>query len=179
MIAIKETKNDLEIKIRHGILTDAESLIDIQNKVIVEEDYLLLTSGELNKTIEEQREWIRKVQENPKETIIVATYKDTVVGWLVFQEQNRKRMAHVGTFVIMINKEHRGLGIGRMLIEALIDWAKENAFIEKISLGVFSTNESAIALYKSMGFLEEGRKIKQFKIRDNTYVDDVLMYMLV
>jgi len=44
---------------------------------------------------------------------------------------------------------------------------------------VFSTNKRAIALYKKMGFIEEGRKIKEFKMDNNEYVDDVLMYKLV
>jgi len=30
-----------------------------------------------------------------------------------------------------------------------------------------------------MGFLEEGRKINEFKINDHEYWDDVLMYKLV
>jgi RimJ/RimL family protein N-acetyltransferase len=58
-------------------------------------------------------------------------------------------------------------------------WAEQHPSIEKVSLGVFSTNERAITLYKKMGFIEEGRKIKEFKMSDDEYIDDVLMYKLV
>lgn len=46
-------------------------------------------------------------------------------------------------------------------------------------LGVFSTNHRAISLYKKMGFLEEGRKIFEFKLNDGEYIDDVIMYKFV
>jgi len=50
---------------------------------------------------------------------------------------------------------------------------------EKVCLGVFSTNEWAVALYKKMGFIEEGRKFKEFKLDNGDYVDDILMYQFV
>jgi ribosomal protein S18 acetylase RimI-like enzyme len=66
-----------------------------------------------------------------------------------------------------------------LLLTALLEWAERNPLIEKVSLGVFSTNYRAISLYKSMGFIEEGRKIKEFKTSENEYIDDILMYKLV
>ena len=63
-----------------------------------------------------------------------------------------------------ISKNYRGIGIGKALLKALLDWAKENPLIEKVSLGVLSTNQRAISLYKQMGFLEEGRLIKEYKL---------------
>lgn len=32
---------------------------------------------------------------------------------------------------------------------------------------------------QKMGFIKEGRKIKEFKMDENEYVDDILMYKLV
>jgi len=173
------SKNDLNITIRTGKLDDAESILNIQRDVISENDYLISTPEEFNNTIQQQLEWVRKISDNDRETIIVAEIGGKVVGWIVFQSQNRKRLSHSGSFGMMIQKEYRGIGIGKMLINELIDWAVKNPFIEKIGLGVFSTNHRAIALYKKMGFVEEGRKINEIKISENEYVDDVLMYKLV
>ncbi|WP_328043105.1 GNAT family N-acetyltransferase [Neobacillus mesonae] len=69
--------------------------------------------------------------------------------------------------------------MGKLLIKELLNWAEHNPLIEKVSLGVLSTNQRAIELYKSMGFVEEGRKIKEVKFSDDLYVDDILMYKLV
>ncbi len=30
-----------------------------------------------------------------------------------------------------------------------------------------------------MGFIEEGRKIKEIKLSENEYIDDILMYKMV
>lgn len=79
----------------------------------------------------------------------------------------------------MISKKYRSKGIGTLLIEALLDWAERNPLIEKESLGVFSNNQKAISLYKRLGFIEEGRKIKKFKIAENEYIDEILMYKFV
>lgn len=102
-----------------------------------------------------------------------------MIGWIVFQSHTRKRLSHTGSFGVMIDKEYRGLGMGKLLIRALLEWAEKNPLIEKVSLGVFSTNQRAIALYKSLGFVEEGRKVNEIRMNDNEYVDDVLMYKLV
>jgi RimJ/RimL family protein N-acetyltransferase len=47
--------------------------------------------------------------------------------------------------------------------------------IRKISLYVFSTNKNAIALYKKLGFSQEGL-FKRDMIIDGKYVDSVAMY---
>ncbi|MGG0413321.1 N-acetyltransferase family protein [Peribacillus simplex] len=165
--------------IRTGELEDAEAVLDVQNSVIYEGEYFITISEEFNKTPEQQRDWIRRLLENERETIIVAAINGEVIGWIGFQSENRKRMSHKGSFGIMIRKNFRGMGIGKDLVQALLDWAETNPLIEKVSLGVFSTNHRAIALYKSMGFVEEGRKIKEFKMSEREYVDDIIMYKLV
>ncbi|MGE7904566.1 N-acetyltransferase family protein [Peribacillus sp. NPDC094092] len=173
---MSEMKNHI---IRTGELEDAEAVLDVQNSVISEGEYFIAVSEEFDKTPEQQRDWIRRLLENERETIIVAEIDGEVIGWIVFQSENRKRMSHKGSFGMMIRKDCRGYGIGKELIKALLEWAEANPFIEKVSLGVFSTNQRAISLYKKMGFVEEGRKIKEFKMSEREYVDDIIMYKLV
>ncbi|CAM4004496.1 GNAT family N-acetyltransferase [Lederbergia lenta] len=140
---------------------------------------MITVTEEFNKSIDQQRKWIQKILENERETIIVAETNSIVVGWLIFQSQNRKRLLHTGSLGIMIHKDFRDLGIGKMLINELLNWAELNPLIEKVCLGVLATNHRAIALYKSMGFIEEGRKVKAIKLNTNEYVDDILMYKMV
>ena len=135
---------------------------------------------EFTKTLSQQQEWVQGILDNENETLIVAEKDGEVVGWIVFQTTpNRKRLSHTGSFGMMIRKGFRELGIGEFLLKALLEWAVKNPLIEKVSLGVFSTNKRAISLYKKMEFIEEGRKINEFKLNDHEYVDDILMYKLV
>jgi RimJ/RimL family protein N-acetyltransferase len=170
-------KND--VVIRTARLEDALAILNIQKEVVAEGELLTTVSEEFNTTPEQQRNWIEKILQNDKETMLVAETPSEIVGWIVFLSPHRIRLSHTGSIGMMIKKEFRGMGIGKLLLKNILDWAKQNPFIEKVSLGVFSTNERAITLYKSMGFIEEGRKVKEFKINDNEYIDDILMYKLV
>ncbi|MGE7093245.1 N-acetyltransferase family protein [Lysinibacillus sp. NPDC048646] len=168
-----------QIKIRIAVQEDAEKLLEIQRAVIAEELYLMTTSKEFQQTVAGQKAWIQSKLTNERETIFIAQFHNEIVGWLMFQSPNRQRLSHTGTIGMMVHKDYRRYGIGKRLLEELLEWAMKNPYIEKVSLGVFSTNERAIALYKKMGFVEEGRKIHEIKINDNVYIDDILMYKMV
>ncbi|MCQ6264748.1 GNAT family N-acetyltransferase [Fictibacillus sp. WQ 8-8] len=171
---------DISYVVRTGKIEDTEAVLTIQRSVVSEGEFLISLSEEFNKTLSQQREWVQSLLENVNEILIVAERDGEVVGWIVFQAApNRKRLSHTGALGMMISKGYREMGIGSMLLKALLDWAEKNPLIEKVSLGVFSTNHRAISLYKKMGFLEEGRKIKEFKMNENDYVDDILMYKFV
>ena len=166
------------IVIREGMLTDAENMLKIQKEVIEEEAFLLSDPAEFNKTVDDQKHWIRRILQNEREKILIAEVEGKMAGWLVFQSPNRLRLNHTGSFGMMVQKEYRNMQIGRKLLEALLIWAENHQEIEKVGLGVLSTNERAIHLYRSLGFVEEGRKVNEVKI-GNRYVDDILMYKRV
>jgi len=141
--------------------------------------HMISVIEEYEQTSEQLRNWIEKILENNKEKLIVAESRGQIVGMIVFRSKSTKRLSHTRSFTAMVKKEYRNQGIGKLLIKELLNWAEHNTLIEKVSLGVLSTNQRAIELYKSMGFVEEGRKIKKVKFSDDLYVDDILMYKLV
>ncbi|QTC41533.1 GNAT family N-acetyltransferase [Bacillus sp. V3] len=174
------SKGNAEYIIRNVKLEDAEVLLDIGRSVISEGEYFIAVSEEVEKKpLKEEKERIQSILDNIKETLIVAEVNGIVVGSIEFRSQTRKRLSHTGSVSMSISKNYRGMGIGKSLLKALLDWAEENPLIEKVSLGVFSTNQRAISLYKQMGFLEEGRLIKEYKLHHGEYIDDVLMYKFV
>ncbi|ASN07378.1 GNAT family N-acetyltransferase [Virgibacillus necropolis] len=165
--------------IRRVRIEDIEAILDIQREVIKEKNYFIAVSEEFNKTLEEHQEWITKIIEHERETMFVAEMNGRVVGWIGFLSQERQRMHHTGSIAIMLQKDYRNKGIGKLLINEILSWAAQHPVIEKVSLGAFSTNSRAIELYNKLGFVEEGRKVKEFKFCDDEYVDDVLMYKFV
>ena len=78
-----------------------------------------------------------------------------------------------------VHKDFRGLGLGTLLISALVEWARGNPNIEKINLGVHKTNDRAIATYKKIGFQVEGTRTKDLKYPNGVYVDTILMGLQV
>ncbi len=173
------SKQDHKVSIRTIRVEDAEAILQIQREVISEHDYFIAVSKEFNKTTEDHQEWIRNILKHERETMLVAEFDGNVVGWIVFRSQERMRMHHTGSFAIMLQKEWRNKGIGKLMIHELLSWAEKHPVIEKVTLGTFSTNTRAIELYKKLGFIEEGRKVREFKFGNGEYVDDVLMYKLV
>lgn len=172
-------KSNIEVSLRMGNISDAETLLELEREVLSESEFMVSVIEEFDESLEQLRSWIQKILENQRDTLFVAEIKGKVVGLIVFRSKNTKRLSHTGSFTAMVKKEYRNQGIGKLLIKKLLDWAEQNPLIEKVSLGVLSTNQRAIELYKSMGFVEEGRKIKEVKFNEDLYVDDILMYKLV
>ena len=76
---------------------------------------------------------------------------------------------------IYLVAEHASTVVGHELVRS----ARSNPHVEKVELQVRSSNGRAIALYRSLGFVEEGRKTRRLKIGPNEYVDDVYMALWV
>lgn len=88
----------------------------------------------------------------------VAVAGAEIVGSLHL-EPSRHGFGEVG---MAVGREWRGRGVGSALLAAAIEWARERG-LHKLSLGVFAHNEAAIALYRKFGFIEEGRRVKQYR----------------
>ena len=98
---------------------------------------------------------------------------DKVVGWCdVFPEEN-PRQSHRGGLGMGILPEYRGKGIGSQLLQKVIEHAKTFG-LEKIELNVYTSNVSAVALYKKFGFEQEGL-IKKYRKLDGQYFDCLAM----
>jgi RimJ/RimL family protein N-acetyltransferase len=102
-----------------------------------------------------------------------------VVGSISFRNGDRARVEHHGTFGIGNLAAWRGRGVGTVLIEALLDWAAANDTIEKVCLGCFATNTKARKLYRRLGFKNELRQRRFFKMGPGEYVDDIGMCIYV
>jgi L-phenylalanine/L-methionine N-acetyltransferase len=87
------------------------------------------------------------------------------------------RRAHVRALGIVIAPPWQGRGIGRGLIERLLAWADGWAGVLRVELNVHAQNERAIALYRGLGFVEEGRH-RGYVLRDGAFVDALTMARL-
>jgi RimJ/RimL family protein N-acetyltransferase len=68
-----------------------------------------------------------------------------------------------------------GPGIGEALLRALLEWSANEPELERVELSVFAHNQRALNLYRKLGFEEEGRALRAFKLADGSYYDDVQM----
>ena len=106
----------------------------------------------------------------------VAVEGDTVVGWCDILPEKLAGFAHCGELGMGVRKAWRGRGIGRRLLQATLDKAREKN-LERVELEVYASNQAAVELYKRTGFVVEGEKRKGRKL-DGKYDDVVCMALL-
>lgn len=152
-------KNGHELIIRKATVEDANEIVMLVKKVMGEVSFFPKESGEFDLTAEDEAEYIKNIS-----LFLVVEIDGKIAGSTTLQKGSTKRTSHVADFGITILKEYSGLKIGTLLMEEVIKWCKENQ-VEKIELDVFEENTPAIALYKKFGFIEEGRKNKNIKIK--------------
>jgi len=81
--------------------------------------------------------------------------------------------SHKGLLVGMyVRPRARGAGVGRRLVEAIIDLARRH--VELIQLSVVEENEAARRLYAGLGFLDYGIELHALK-QGGRYYDEILM----
>ena len=79
---------------------------------------------------------------------------------------------------MMVARAHRGRGVGTALVDAAVEWARDRG-LHKLSLSVFPHNAAAIALYRKLGFVEEGRRVKQVRRQSGELWDLIDMGLLL
>jgi len=117
-------------------------MIDIEIREAKAEDWKTIF-----KLLKENNLYLEDFEEI-KSNFIVAIYEDKIVGCITHRVLD-KDVIQIKSVVVV--KAYRGKGIGRKLNLEKIKSAKENGFREAY-VGIFKTNETGNALYKSLGF---------------------------
>lgn len=81
------------------------------------------------------------------------------------------------SFGIAVSKRSRGQGVGRQLMQHLIDYCDNWLNVRRIELEVHANNEAALGLYNTFGFELEGAK-KQAVFVNGQFIDILLMARL-
>ncbi len=106
--------------------------------------------------MEEEENFLQKSKSSENQIFLLGFINNQIVATLNFAGGNHPRIQHTGEFGMSVAKEYWGMGIGSLMIDVLIDWAKKTEMIKKINLRVREDNSRAIHLYKKKGFQKEG-----------------------
>ena len=164
----------MSLTIRRATLQDAQGIVDVINSVI-EEGALTALYPPL--TLAQEEAFVEGL--GPRSALLVAETNKEIVGTQTIEPfapytRATDHVAVIGTFV---RRDFRGQGIGRRLIEATLDFARENGY-EKFVIQVRAENAVAQAFYRKMGFVPKMLLERQVKV-EGKYDDQVLMEMFI
>lgn len=174
-----QLRDGTQVVIRSAQESDARSLLEFARDIFRDGEGMIVEPDEFSPTEDEERAWIKALNENPRELVLAAEVRGRIVAAIDFHIGKRRRLAHSGHFGICIQTDWRSRGLGNVLLESLLDWARSVPEIEKISLAVRADNERAIALYSKHGFVHCGRAKNAIKLKDGVYVDNLAMERFV
>jgi L-amino acid N-acyltransferase YncA len=164
----------MEIKIRSYQIKDAQAILEIIN-------YNILNATALYdyepRTLENQ---VAILEEKLSKgfPIVVATEEDTVVGFGYYSEF-RFRDAYKFTVEhsVYAHPNHIGKGIGKLILENLIDLAKAQKLHTMIGV-IDAENQSSIEFHKKFGF-EIAGTIKESGFKFNRWLHSVFMQKML
>jgi GNAT superfamily N-acetyltransferase len=97
---------------------------------------------------------INMVLQSKDHTAFVAEYENEIVGWIgAAQAIMIEVMPHCEINGLVIDENHRGMGIGKLLINNVKQWAKEKGN-DKIGLHCNVKRTEAHLFYQHLGFTE-------------------------
>lgn len=165
--------------IREATSADAASVIDMIKGIISEAEFTLTQIDEFKRTEERQKILLEKYHQFEGSIYLVAEKNGKLIGDAAFENGRRNRNKHQGEFALGVIPSFRKMGVANALLETLMEWAVEHPLIRKVKLRVAVQNYNAIHLYRNLGFMEEGRFIKELRTDDGEFIDMLAMYRFV
>lgn len=158
-----ELKGGAELLVRNASASDACALRYVMQRTHSETDYLLSYPDEQSADDEQEARSLVETERSGNEVELVAAIDGRIVGSAgVSAVRSRRKVAHRACFGISILKEYWGMGIGRVLMEASIDCARQAGYTQ-LELEVVAGNERALSLYQRVGFEEYGRNPRGYR----------------
>jgi ribosomal protein S18 acetylase RimI-like enzyme len=156
--------------LRPAVPADASAITDFINRVGREGRFVLRERATW--TLEEEERTLASA-DGRESVFYVALVDGRIAGLLSIARGRWSKDAHAAELAMACRADCRRVGLGTALLERAVEWAR-SVGVEKVVLEVFSTNEAAISLYRRLGFEEEGRRRRQYRI-DGDLADGVLM----
>lgn len=170
------TRKGKIIFLRYPKISDLQIMKDYINTLSQERTYIRM-QGEII-TDEDEEKYLTEALEtiDDKTSVhLLAFHEDQLVGIAAIALKDRIE-SHVGVLGLSVAKDFRGEGIGTKLLECVIEQSVINMpKLAIVSLEVYSENETAIQIYKNLGFVNYGRLPKSVNFRGR-YIDQCYMY---
>lgn len=165
-----------QLTIREATVEDAAALHAHNLRVGGESDFLGYGPGEYGMTLADEARGIQ-IMRDQGHLLLIGLVAGQIVGNLNGFRGRLPRIAHILEVGISVSRAAWGIGVGRALMRASLDWATATG-VRKVNLRVRTDNARALALYRALGFVEEGRGSRACCIAGQFY-DDLALGMTI
>ena len=163
----------MTVTIRDATGADVDAICAIHNQGIADR---IATLDTTLRVPADTRAWLRV--RGARHPVLVAELDGAVIGWASLNRFNpRPAYDFVADFSVYIERARRGRGIGRQLLDRLIDLARAQGY-HKMVLAAMAFNDAGLALYTRTGFTRVGVYREQGQL-DGRWVDVVIMEKLL
>jgi ribosomal protein S18 acetylase RimI-like enzyme len=134
------------MRIRTAQPADLDSLVSLLAALFaIEEDFVF---DELR-----QRRGLALMLENERSCVLVAEVEGQVIGMCTGQVMVSTAEGGLSLLVedVVVDEQWRGRGVGRLLMEAISDWARANK-VSRLQLLADRNNIPALGFYRSLGW---------------------------
>ncbi|WP_053366443.1 GNAT family N-acetyltransferase [Bacillus sp. FJAT-27245] len=108
-----------------------------------------------------------------------AFIEDELAGTVTLFPETKKKFKHRVSLVAMyVAPKFRRAGVGKNLVNALLDYTRKLEGVTHVYLAVTSTNMPAKKMYESLGFVTYGVDQSALKIDDKLYSEDLMVLAL-
>ncbi|MBO0422621.1 GNAT family N-acetyltransferase [Enterococcus plantarum] len=170
---------EVEFTIREAIPDDAVEILRALKIAGSETPFLVMDEKGLEMTPVEMSENLANLYESPNNLLMVALADEQVIGTASIKASSKKRIEHIGEIGISILKDYWGFGLGTLMMEELIEWAKESGVIRRLELTVQHRNQRAVHVYEKIGFKTETIMARGAKTDEDEFLDVHLMSRMI
>ncbi len=153
---MKFLKDNTIVDIMEATPDDSEELLTLFKQIGSESTFLIMDKNGLGISLEEENEYLRKANESITTKYFVAKVKDKIVGDCGIKGHKSPKTKHNVDLGISVLKDYWNKGLGTILMEHTINYARITGEIKNIYLEVREDNDNAIKLYENMGFKKVG-----------------------
>ena len=154
-------------------VSEIDMLFELCVKIDNESSNMLFDKDERISLATPQKRSFTALLNDENSNIWIVEDNNTFIGYLICVGNNINRQKHSAYIVMGVLKEFNNKGIGTLLLTSLINWAKEKS-LKRLELTVRSDNNSALSLYKKMGFSIEGTKYSSLLV-NSEFIDEFYM----
>ncbi len=169
-------ESGLNVIIRYPAKDDLNILHEYINTLSREQTFIRFQGEEV--TLQEEKRFLNAQLKKIKNhtAILLLVFNNNKLIGISGIDLLDKIEKHIGVFGISVAHSCRNKGVGKILMETVIEEGKEKIKqLKIITLGVFANNQVAQSLYRKYGFNEYGRLPGGIYYK-NRFIDHIFFY---